>query len=387
MRVVQTPPRYHPFIGGVEEYVATLSNQLVARGHDVTVLCARSDAKTPVEEVRDGVRIRRLPVAGYLANTPLTPRFPRAAYDELERADVVHTHMPTPWSADWSALVGAVTRTPTVLTYHNNVIGTGLASVAATAYNGIPLPMTLRLTDTVITTQRSYVRRARPLQSVRSKVECIPNGVDVRRFRPMPVSADAKRSLGVASDRATILFLSALDEYHRYKGLDVLLAAMASLAETMRTPPQLVVGGDGVLKGEYEALARRLGVGDHVRFVGRIPDSQLVTAYNAADAFVLPSTDPDQEGFGLVLLEALSTGTPVVSTDIVGVATDVEAENVGRVVARDDVDALAEGIRDVLEFEDDELSERCRSLCERRYSARKNAERVLDVYAELVETA
>ena len=196
MRILQTPPRYHPFIGGVEEYVATLSTQLVERGHEVTVLCAWSDAKTPVEEVKNAVRIRRLPVVGHLANTPITPRFPRAVYDEAARADVIHTHLPTPWSADLSALIGAATRTPTVLTYHNNVIGTGVASVAASAYNSVPLPTTLHLSDSVITTQQSYLQRARPLESVRSKVECIPNGVDIRRFRPMPVSADAKRSLG-----------------------------------------------------------------------------------------------------------------------------------------------------------------------------------------------
>ncbi|KZN25031.1 hypothetical protein A4G99_00340 [Haladaptatus sp. R4] len=385
MRILQTPPRYHPFIGGVEEYVATLSHQLVERGHDVTVLCARSDSKTPVEEVKNSVRIRRLPVAGHLANTPITPHFPRAVYEEAARADVIHTHMPTPWSADLSALVGAVTRTPTVLTYHNNVIGTGVASVMASAYNNIPLPTTLHLTDSVITTQQSYLRRARPLKSVRSKVECIPNGVDIRRFRPMSVSSEAKRSLGFASDRDNVLFLSALDEYHRYKGLDVLLAAMASLAETTEMPPKLVVGGDGVLRAEYQAEARQLGIDDHVRFVGRIPDAELVTAYNAADTFVLPSTDPDQEGFGLVLLEALATGTPVVSTDIVGVANDIESVGVGKVVTRHDPNALAEGIRDVLDWEDDPLSDRCRSLCEERYSARTNAEQVLSVYADLVE--
>ncbi|WP_266079404.1 glycosyltransferase family 4 protein [Haladaptatus caseinilyticus] len=387
MRVLQTPPRYHPFIGGVEEYVATLSEKLVGRGHEVTVLCAQSEPDTPAREVRNSVRVRRLPVFGYLANTPIMPHLPSVLLDEAAQADIIHTHLPTPWSADLSALVGTITRTPTVLTYHNNVVGTGIARVAAGAYNAAPLPTTLRLADTVITTQESYVQRSRPLQSVQSKVECIPNGVDIRRFRPVTVSPGEKRSLGFAPNRTSVLFLSTLDEYHRYKGLDVLLEAMSMLAAIMPEPPQLVVGGDGVLRPEYETLAARLGVESRVRFLGRIPDSELVAAYNAADAFVLPSTDSDQEGFGLVLLEALATGTPVVSTDIVGVADDIESTDVGRVVNRGDPGALAKGIRDVLGWDDGTLPERCRSLCERRYSARTNMERVLDVYSALTRTA
>ena len=67
-------------------------------------------------------------------------------------------------------------------------------------------------------------------------------------------------------------------------------------------------------------------------------------------------------------------------------ASDIESAGVGRVVTRGDPDALAGGIRDALEIEDEALPERCRSLCERRYSARENAERVLNVYAEVVGT-
>ena len=127
----------------------------------------------------------------------------------------------------------------------------------------------------------------------------IPYGLDPRAF-PAPAAADAGRT----SATPTVLFVGRLVAY---KGVDVLLRAMAGV------PASLVVVGDGPLRGPLEALARELGVGGAVRFLGHVSDAERLEWYRRADLLVLPSVSR-QEAFGMVQVEAMLAGRPVVST-------------------------------------------------------------------------
>ena len=138
-------------------------------------------------------------------------------------------------------------------------------------------------------------------------------------------------------------FLSLLDVHHRYKGLEVLLKALAELD----IPIRLRVGGAGVELDWYRQRAVELGIADRVEFLGFVPD--LNAFYGSCHLFALPSTDGRQEGFGLVLLEAMACGRPVVTTPIVGVAGDVEPRGVGVLVSPGDPAALAAALRNLWE--------------------------------------
>jgi glycosyltransferase involved in cell wall biosynthesis len=408
MRVLQTPVRFAPSIGGVETYVHSLSRELVRAGHEVSVVCARPEVRVPTLASIDGIEVHRLRSVGSIANTNLTPGLPVALLRELRRADVVHTHLPTPWSADVSAHLGLVADCPVVVTYHNDIVGAGLAGRVADVYNRTVLRSTLAIADRILVTQPAYVDRSPHLEPVADKVTVVSNGVDTDLFAPTALTPDRREALGFAADRHNLFFLSVLDSFHDYKGLDVLFQALAEWraaapgdeggaddrvggetgsddegdgpAGPPRGPrPHLVVGGDGDARSRYEASARESGLAEDVTFVGRLSTPDLVAAYNAADAFVLPSTDADQEGFGLVLLEALSCGSPVVCTDVVGVADDVRTHDLGAVVPPGDVDALADGLARVLgrtEFDADAA----RALCRDRYSWRAKAAEILEVY-------
>lgn len=328
LRIVHTPPRYYPYVGGGEELCRGFARQLARQGHDVRVICADAGPPLPVVE---GIAVRRTATAAYVANTNLTPAL--AAYLLRAPADVFHTYLPTPWSADWTTIIGRVRRIPVVVSYQNDIVGRGAAGAVAAAYNRTVLPLTLRLASAVHVHTTKYAESSPHLRGVRAKLVVLPPGVDVERFAPD------------GADRwpSTFFFLSLLDEYHRYKGLDVLLRAV-SLARPRAPGVRLVVGGRGALREEYRGLAARLGIADSVEFRGFVPGEELLRLFRRCTAFVLPSNRREQEGFGLVALEAMSAGAPVIASSIVGLAEDVATVGAGRIVPPDDADALASAL-------------------------------------------
>ena len=122
-------------------------------------------------------------------------------------------------------------------------------------------------------------------------------------------------------DENTIFFLSLLDEFHKYKGLEYLLKALTIVKKEI-PDVKLVVGGKGSLLEYYKNVTSDLGLAENVEFHGFIPDDKITEYYSRANVFVLPSISSVQEGFGIVALEALACKTPVITTEIVGVSSD-----------------------------------------------------------------
>jgi glycosyltransferase involved in cell wall biosynthesis len=204
------------------------------------------------------------------------------------------------------------------------------------------------------------------------KVEFVPVGVDTKLFHPQQTKPEGD-----------IFFLSVLDAFHSYKGLDVLLGAIKSLKEQI---PQvmLVVGGGGELLEHYQQKARELGLERNVRFEGRLSQERLLEIYNGCKLFVLPSLSAEQEGFGIVPLEAMACGRPVVVTDIVGVAEDVGSTGAGIVVRPADEDALSRAIVSIIADgkRAASMGEAGRRLVEKKYSWKTVALQVERIYRE-----
>ncbi|MFA9504396.1 glycosyltransferase family 4 protein [Natrinema sp. H-ect1] len=384
MNILHTPVRFFPYIGGVETYVHDLSKKLVGLGHNVTVVCAKVNDETVRRETIDGIDVRRLTSVGQIANTNITPTLPVVLLKEAQTADIIHTHLPTPWFADLSVLAGLATGTPVVLTYHNDIVGEGIANHIAKIYNKTMLQGTLRYSDQIIVTQPDYLEDSSHLNSKMGKTEVISNGVDIDYFKPKMVDTDELDRLGFDQSRPTLFFLSVLDGHHEYKGLTDLLEAMALLANEDITTPQLLIGGGGEAKSKYEQRATELGINSFVNFLGRVPEEDIVSYYSAVDLFVLPSTSSDQEGFGLVLLEALACGTPVVTTNVVGIAEKVDNEPIGTITPKEDPDKLASSIRTALSNEDFD-AKAARNLCAENYSWQASAEAMETVYKSVCE--
>ncbi|OPY44820.1 MAG: putative glycosyl transferase [Methanosaeta sp. PtaU1.Bin028] len=366
MKILQTPVRLFS-TGGVESYVSNLSRELAEMGHDVRIVCADSAGQ---REMSGSFSIKTLWTAGMIANTNITPALPLTLLKE--DFDIVHAHLPTPWSADWSAMTARLKGRPLVLTYHSDIMGRGLAGHVARAYNRTALWPLLKAADRIIVARSRFISHY--LTGFQDKIETIPMGVNIEALRPLP-----------GARIGDIFFLSVLDEFHDFKGLDVLLR---SIKIVKRQLPQvrLVVGGSGTLLDRYRHIASAMGVADNVDFVGHISAGQLADYYNGCGLFVLPSTDPQRETFGIVLIEALACGRPVVATEIAGAADDIAEMGAGIIVKPDDDAALAKAIISILENEDlaSRMGRTGRRLAVERYSWKSVARRTERVYRELM---
>ena len=373
MDVLQTPARFHPFVGGVENYVYNLSRKLEERGHKVTVICADEPRELNIYE---GYKfpVKRLRYVGKVANTNITPMLPIKLLNE--DYDIIHTHLPTPWSADCSAFAAGLKRKPLIITYHNDITGLGFNGKIARLYNQTFLKLLLKKAETIIITHKEYLELSAYLPSYSNKVEVVPVGVDTKKFCP----------LNIDRSRTDIFFLSVLDKFHRYKGLADLLKAVQIVKKDV-PKIKLTVGGSGELLEEYKRMAYNLDLEHNVEFVGFIPEEKIVEYYNGSDIFALPSTTSMQEGFGMVLLEAMACGKPVVTTRIAGISREVHECCAGEIIEPGDVKGLAQAISNLIMDKKaaKTMGIRGRRLVDKRYSWDAVADDVSKIYYKSIE--
>lgn len=335
-RIVHTPVRFFPAYGGVEKYVLGLSQQLTAMGHQVTVVCA-DEPHAEVSEL-SGVKVVRLPYLAKVANTNITVGLLRTLM--AEDFDIIHTHIPTPWSADISAVVSLLKRKPLFVTYHNDLVGQGFSDLVARLYNRTLLHFVLWRASGIIIAQPRYADYSAHLGRYRRKLITIPVGV-----------TEPEGGQKVDRTPGKIFFMSLLDHHHEYKGLGVLLRAMVTLLHSVPSA-RLVVGGGGDLVEKYRRDAASMGVAAQVEFAGPLSDADLAFHYQSSSVFVLPSLN-HLEGFGIVALEALSHGTPVITTPVTGSSDFIMRHGAGVVIPADDPERLSAGIQELLEQPDE----------------------------------
>ena len=371
MKIIQTPVRFYPFIGGVEKYVYYISKELVKYDDcDVKVICA-NEPNTMKHEIYEDISIQRLGYIGKLANTNVTLSLPKVLYSE--DFDIIHTHVPTPWSSDWSNIITRIKNKPLVVTYHNDIIGTGIANTIAKIYNSTTLKLLLNKADKIIITQDDYINSPH-LQNYKDKIITIPNGVDTSIFKPSN-----------QRNNNQIFFLSVLDKFHKYKGLDYLLDALIRVKEVI-PDIKLVVGGKGELLDFYKSKSVELGLEDNVEFKGFLTDEEVITYYQESELFILPSISSLQEGFGIVVLEALACETPVISTTIVGVSDDVIQTGSGLIIPPKNVEKIEESIIKILSDKEliSMMGKNGRKLVKEKYEWKKISEDIHSLYEELL---
>ncbi len=375
MRVAHVTPVFPPYRGGMGTVAYQQAQALAESGIEVTVLTPR---KTPPRTHPPGVTVLELPAPLSKGNAAFLPQVVR----RTSGFDLVHLHYPFFGTAELLAARRLSGGPPLVVQYQMDVIGRGWCAVAFRWHRRSLLRLVLRAADAVIVTSEDYAASsflAQLLPGLRSRLVVVPPGVDLDVLSPNGERDIHRRHFGAAVG-PVIFFLARLDRQHYFKGLQVLLEALRRLPEV-----RLLVGGDGDLRSRYEAEARRLGVEGRVCFTGDVPDALLPAYYRAADAVVLPSIDRT-EAFGMVLLEAMACGTPVVASNLPGVRALVEDGRTGFLAAPGDAGDLAEKIVRCIRNRS-ALGAAAREHAAARYGWATVAERLLELYHTLTPAA
>ncbi len=335
MKIGIVTQSYYPRFGGVTEHVHATATELTRRGHDVRVITSRfnteRDAGLPVERIGRNVLIpyNRAYVdftIGWRLKKQLEALFRRHDFD------LVHTHCPAAPSLPLLAVAAA--ECPQVGTFHM----TGRNRLQE-MFRG-PLERRVARLDARIAVSATAQECAEHYFG--GTYYLIPNGVDVDRFHPDNEPFEQWRS----ADRINIVFVGRLDPR---KGVNHLIAAIPQVIEKTRGRARFLIVGDSYLRRKLEA-AVRTDMREHVTFIGPVPVQDLPRWYATADIFVSPATG--NESFGIVLLEAMAAGRPVVCSDIPGYRSAVIGDYNGVLHEPGNVDALAQALTGLVEHDD-----------------------------------
>jgi glycosyltransferase involved in cell wall biosynthesis len=337
VRIAHITATYPPYSGGTGRVCADQASELSRRGHQVTVYCPSADRKRRVEA--GSPRVVRLPTWLRVGNAALATGRP------APRPDLIHLHYPYYGGGDLAWLDAQVRRIPYVVTYHQDVALPGAFGVVARRHHALMGWRLLAGARLIMATSLDYARHSRlaPLLGRGNVVE-LPNGVDITRFHPAPDDAALRAAHGIGNNERVILFVGSLDRAHAFKGVDALLRAFARLHDL---PVRLLIVGRGDLRPRYQAQATALGIIHRVGFDEAVADEDLPAHHRLADVLVLPSTTCG-EAFGVVLLEAMAGGVPVVASDLPGVRSVVTRTGGGLLAPPGEADALAAGLRRLL---------------------------------------
>ncbi len=313
MRILQLAKYYWPRSGGMERVVQDLAEGEAQLGHEVSVVAVESRAPGgPASRQRSTVT--RVFSFGALGSQEIAPGYLHAA---RRRADILHLHHPHPL-ADVACLLRG-RRTPLVVTQHGD---------AQRPFYHWMSRAVLRRAAAIVVPSRSHLALSTEMTGFEHKVEVIPFGIDETRWRDVPPRPRD------ATPRA--IFIGRLV---RYKGLDVLLRAMERVPDL-----RLDIVGSGPEGIRLKTLAQALALTDRVKWYGEYPDEDLPRRMADADFLVLPSVTVDEK-FGLVVLEAMAAGRPVITTAVpTGVREVNDSGITGLEVPIQDVAGLARAL-------------------------------------------
>lgn len=330
MRILQLGKYYEPYLGGIETHLSALCAGL-REAHQVQVLVCNSETRTVRERVRD-IDVTRAAVLARALSTDLCP----ALIQELSRRtyDVLHLHTPNPMGMLAYVLARKPPKHRLVITHHSDIVRQArLRSLLAPLFSSV-----MARADVILATSPNYALTSAELAPYMERVRVVPYGLDAAPFED-PLFEPRARELRARFGPRVVLGAGRLIYY---KGFDVLIRAMASL------DAHLVLVGDGPLRATLQDLVRSLGISDRVTFAGGVPQHEMPAYYRAADVFVLPST-ARSEAFGIVQLEAMASGLPVVNTSLDSGVPYVSADGEsGLTVPSADVPALARAVESLL---------------------------------------
>ena len=366
--------------GGIETHVQTLARAQADLGAEVHVLCVNGLAKKKgqshrtktIKELDKNVEVTSLGRLFSLARFDLCPELPRRISELVNQSNtIIHVHTPNPTML--TALMMRPPRIPLVITHHSDIIKQRVLKYAFRPVEHL----VYRQASRILTTSSEYIEGSKFLRLYKNSLNTLPLGLDCSGYiQPSQAALSYARRLKKTYGAPIWLTVGRLVYY---KALHVAIEALALV------PGTLIIIGTGPLEQELKNQAKQLGLENRIVWLGRASGDVLTGAYHAATALWFPS-NVRSEGFGLVQVEAMASGCPVINADIPcsGVPWVSRQEKEGLTVPINDPVALAQAAQRLLDEPDlrKRLATASRDRACKEFDHRVMAERSFEIYEQ-----
>ncbi len=382
MKVLNSLYYYRPHYSGLTVYTERLARELAERGHTVSVLTSRYDPALPSLEMLEGVNVRRIDVALRVSKGPIMPGLLPAGWRMIKDHDLLHLHVPQLDAAPLALLARRIGK-PVVVTYHCDLSLpptplNSIANILSRAANRI----TIAAADRVVVNTLDYAKGSHLLSRRLDKVIPIPPPIEIPPIESGRVEQLRKR-LGISGPGPVIGMVARLASE---KGAEILARALPLILESYPAARVLYVGQYENVLGEQNYGKRIQGLlrplQDHWTFLGILHSSDLAAFFNLCDVTILPSLN-STESFGMVQVESMFCGTPVVASDLPGVREATRTTGMGELFPAGDHNALASKVLQIIKSPETYL--RDQTMIRERYGTPVITDQYEQLFQSLLE--
>lgn len=383
MRILIVLTYYKPYKSGLTIYAQRQAETLAKMGHDVSVLTSQFDPDLSELENSNGVKIHRLPVLFRFSKGVIMPQMPFKAWKLISQSDVVNCHLPQA-DAAVIAVLAKIQGKPVVSTYHCDIkMPIGMINKLAGWGANLANHICAKFSDAVVHNTRDFAENSEFLAKYMDKLAVINPPIVVE-----PVSSsDTDQFLQKFELDSSRKIIGMVARLASEKGVEYLVEAMPLISQAYEDAQVVFVGnfknviGEGAYKERIMPMIHALG--DRWKFLGVVTENEKSAFYKICDVVVLPSIN-STESFGMVQVEGMMCGAPVVATDLPGVRQPVRSTGMGKIVPIKDSQALAEGIIQVL-GSSDVVNQASITSLKKDYSPETVARAYESLYSNLLE--
>lgn len=356
-------------VGGIQNHIQVLSSELAKdKNFEVEVLVTNTKSNS-VTQYMDGVKVIKAGRITEVASTPIS--ISMFKFMQEARPDILHLHFPYPLGELASLFFARCDKM--VLTYHSDI-------VRQEKWLHLYMPFlnrVFRKAKVIIASNPNYFRGSNLLDKYMNKIEIIPYGIDVGRFEK--VNDTKIKGIKNRYGSAIVLFVG---RFCYYKGVTYLIEA------SKKVDAKFLLIGDGPYKSEIEEYIKRNDLEEKIVLLGEVKEDELPHYYHAADVLVLPSSYRS-EAFGIVLLEGMACGLPLITTELGTGTSFVNIHNqTGLVVPPCNAEALGEAMNCILDNKElrFKFAQESKERVKREFSKEKMVERIKNLYYTVLNT-
>lgn len=364
IKVLQVNKLYYPVTGGIEKVVQQISEGLNDKT-DMKVLVCKQRGKSITQKV-NGITVHRAGSIGILFSMPISVSFIVQLWKLSKDRDILHFHMPFPLG-DLACLLSGY-KGKVVVWWHSDIVK---QKKMMRLYRPI-MERFLQRADVIIVATKGHIDGSDYLAKYRDKCVIIPYGIDNKVIEKSDLYIQQKGT--ESNKKVNILFVG---RFVYYKGCEVLLKAFSQIEGA-----ELTIIGSGVLEKKFMAMTVELGISNCVHFLGQVDEEELSNAYEDCDIFVLPSIEKS-EAFGLVQIEAMSYGKPVINTNLPSGVPYVSLNGItGLTVEPNDVQALREAMKWMIDHKEErvEMGRKARERVKEHFLLNDMLHKVVEIY-------